>query len=225
MAITVVNAEAERTDNFADPSTYTLTMTPTTGNSLLVAIYMNGVTFTSLSDSGGNTWVQDFQTTGRAANDMVFYRCQTIGTVPTTLSLDTSANSQPWVAVMEVSGLDATPLNETVAGQSLGLSQTSHSLAYTTAEAGELVFAICDLNSGSSGNSGASGTVVLNPTVDSRFFAYKEVASAETGQIDLTTVDSETIYASLVSYQAAAAAATGASSLIGSNLINSGTGR
>ena len=135
-----------------------------------------------MSDSGSNTWVQDGTVT---ATDAFFYRCQSIGTVPSTLSLDHSGTVFTYCIVLEVSGLDSSPAGTLVENTNTAHG-SSHTQGYTTNNDGDLVFAF--MEDGNDNYVGASGTSSLfRDTSEARGGLYKVVSTAETGNLNWTS--------------------------------------
>ena len=201
MPVVVENAEIAQ-PGFGDPRTYTLVMTPTTGNSLLVGVIeSNGTEPVGVTDNasgGSNTYVEDHATT---TDFRKFYRCQTIGNVPTTITIDFSGGAFPYVAVLEVSGLAASPVGNTTSDVVGTFDATVQTSAYTTSVDGELVFSLYDYAGASGDSAGTSGTTVLQvDTNESRGFLYKVVTTAETGELNWT-ISAKTPTTSSVNYQ------------------------
>jgi hypothetical protein len=198
MTVVVHNAEID-TGTGADPSVYTLGFTPTSGRSLLVAARSFNAPIAGLSDNQSNTWATDFEPT---SGDVVFFRCQSIGTAPTTLSLDHDGTVFTYIVVLEVSGLASSPITRTQDEEVITAPDaTTHNQDYTTDVDGSLVFGYFE-DSGNTEYAGASGTTVLvRDTAEARGGFYKVVTTAETGTIDFTSVDNKGPTATHVVYE------------------------
>lgn len=187
MPITVHNAEIN-TSTSADPSVYTLGFTPTAGRSLLVAVRIFSGPLAGVSDDGSNTWVQDFTVVDEEVH---FYRVQSIGSVPTTLSFDQDGTVFTYAAVLEVSGLATSPVGNTVE-ETNTTAGTSHAQEYTIDDDGGLVFAwLEDSNDEWLGTSGT--TELFRDSSEARGAFYKTVATAETADYNFTSTSSRSV--------------------------------
>lgn len=211
MTVVVHNSEVG-TGTGADPSVYTLGFTPTAGRSLLVWVRSFNPPVSTVSDDGGNSWVQDLDWTNNA--DTQFWRVQTIGTPPTTITIDHAGTVFTFVAVLEVSGLAASPVTNTV-DDVLLVNGTTHSQSYTTTVDGSLVFGSFEA-SGTTEWNGVSGTTgLIIDTSEARGAFYKVVPTAETGDVNLTSLASKAPRVGHVVYEPTAAS--------GATITGSGT--
>ena len=132
MTVTVTNAGQGW---LAAGSNFTMPFTPVTGRTLVVVCNheaaLNGIT--GITDSGGNTWLQDYTGTAPAGEGRRVFRCQTIGTVPTWLKVNSSTAGTIMYWVFEVTDLHASPF-ESATPVTDGTTTTSHSAAFTAVD-------------------------------------------------------------------------------------------
>lgn len=113
-------------------SAATIPFTVVAGRSLIVQVsYGNAITgMTGISDSEGNTWVLDYSDTSPYGHERRVYRCQTVGTPPTTITVTGSVGTLVYWFYQVTDLATSTPFEG--ATPVAGVSGTSHSAAFTT---------------------------------------------------------------------------------------------
>lgn len=132
-------------------SNFTMPFTAVTGRTLVVVCNheaaLNGIT--GITDSGGNTWLQDYTDTAPAGEGRRVFRCQTIGTVPTWLKVASNTAGTIMYWVFEGADLHASPF-ESATPVTGGTTTTSHSAAFTAVDSNcvALVSVIASVDAG-----------------------------------------------------------------------------
>lgn len=194
----------------------------TAGNTLLaiVGTPQNPTNTFSMSDSVNGSWpAADISNAGVGQNAVAVFRLQSTGAgTPTVTATMTGTAAPMFLTIIEMSGLAASPLDQTASAVTgAGIAPAAGPTA-STAQANELWLGVCMLNSNASVTLTAAGSWTLDETNDNFLGTEYQIVSA------ISTVSSSFSQASgaasaenfVVTYKGATAGGGGGTSHFGS---------
>ena len=105
----------------------------TSGNSLVVIANNESAVndISGLTDSGGNTWVDEYTSVSSFGNGRRVFRCKTVGTVPTWVKASGSSGTIHYV-IVEASGMDSGDIESCADYADTGVGGFSHIATFSS---------------------------------------------------------------------------------------------
>jgi hypothetical protein len=224
MAITLIQTvsgnEAIATGSGPYKNVYSFSITPTSGNTLILSTGYGDADTITISDNKSNTWAMDKTQSLTSHRQAVIWRASNVASGATTITVQANSGQFPDSAYIcdEFSGLQSSPLDQTTgANTSSGTTYSAGSVTTTVADE-LLIGAIVTENSTPSLTGDAAWQTILTQAAGDIYTAisrqYRIVSS--TGTYSWTVTNSTPYFAAqaVATYKGVAAAVTAANPLL-----------